>query len=1082
MAHARSARPLRANDVRISSLSGTLILLGLLGSAGPGLASQGAPQPSRRTAPESNDGAARLLSTAHGLLGRGLHDLAAAEYERFLADWPGHDSATTARYGLAVCLHRMERYEAALGHLDPLGGIAGFPYAPEVALLTGACRLALGSNREAAAALRAFQRSHAGHASAPDAAAMLVEALWRGGEHEQAAREARSFAQSRPDHALRERTDVFLALAEMRANRHERAQTVLEESIARFPRGALADQATVLLGQCRQHRGLLREAQEAYAAVVARAGGSLAADAMLGLGQIALAQERLDEAAGVLDRLLREHPDAPSAPGARLARARVALSQGSVGPARAELEELERSGPENLRDDAAYWLAKCDLREGRPEAAAERLAAALAAHTESELVAEMAFDLSVSLLRAGRVDEGGEALGRFRDAYPQHPLAADALATMAGVAHAQGRWAESLSLCERYLRDSPGSERALEVEFLAAENRSMSGDYARAEEAYRRIARRLAAPGRVGGHGAGPSPEAVRFRLAMSVYRQGRAPEAEALLGDVVGQGQVEPRYAPALLALGDLLFQRGAWSEAESALSRALEAAPDGPGADDALIKQGLSRARRGDHDGAIAVFERLERSHPGSVHAGQSVFERGQCLLALGRDDEARRAFEGALSREDAARFAPHALMGLGTIARRQGRADDAADLLDRAARLEAGEVSQEAALRRAESLLDGGRDAQAAEALSAFLGTNPSHPRADAARGRLVIALSRAGDHEGALAQHATLGRRASGLDAATRRAMLYEVAWSQRSAGRAADAERTLRSLLDDGPEDGLRAHGLLALGSLRLEGGDAEGGAGLLGEALEAAVRAGDEVVVEQASYRLGACRLEREEFDAAATALEPFETRWGSSVLRSSALLLRGEALLRGGRAAQASATLRRVVDEHGESEHAGPALLRLGEAAAALQHWSRSEEAFAEFLRREPESGLWFQARFGLGWARENQGRLDEAMREYRAVADGHRGATAARAQFQIGQCLFALERHADAVRELLKVDILHDYPEWSAAALYEAGRCLAAAGRAAEAREQFDAVRTRFAGSSWARLASERLAEVSVDRTPGR
>ena len=165
MAHARSARPLRANDVRISSLSGTLILLGLLGSAGPGLASQGAPQPSRRTAPESNDGAARLLSTAHGLLGRGLHDLAAAEYERFLADWPGHDSATTARYGLAVCLHRMERYEAALGHLDPLGGIAGFPYAPEVALLTGACRLALGSNREAAAALRAFQRSHAGHAS-----------------------------------------------------------------------------------------------------------------------------------------------------------------------------------------------------------------------------------------------------------------------------------------------------------------------------------------------------------------------------------------------------------------------------------------------------------------------------------------------------------------------------------------------------------------------------------------------------------------------------------------------------------------------------------------------------------------------------------------------------------------------------------------------------------------------------------------------------------------------------------------------------------------------------------------------------
>jgi len=180
---------------------------------------------------------------------------------------------------------------------------------------------------------------------------------------------------------------------------------------------------------------------------------------------------------------------------------------------------------------------------------------------------------------------------------------------------------------------------------------------------------------------------------------------------------------------------------------------------------------------------------------------------------------------------------------------------------------------------------------------------------------------------------------------------------------------------------------------------------------------------------------------------------------------------------------LARVVKEF-DTDPAYPAsLLRLGDCQAALQRWALSEEAFNRYLDRYPEGDLWYQARFGLGWAKENKKRYDEAMAAYQKVAERHQGPTAARAQFQIGQCLFAQGKHEDAVRELLKVDILYAYPEWSAAALYEAARCFEKLGKTAEAKQHFQQVEEKYKQTQWAKLATRRLSELSSSVSlPGR
>ena len=164
-----------------------------------------------------------------------------------------------------------------------------------------------------------------------------------------------------------------------------------------------------------------------------------------------------------------------------------------------------------------------------------------------------------------------------------------------------------------------------------------------------------------------------------------------------------------------------------------------------------------------------------------------------------------------------------------------------------------------------------------------------------------------------------------------------------------------------------------------------------------------------------------------------------------------------------------------------GPSLLRLGEALASAHRWAKSEDAFAAYLGKFADGEQWFQARFGIGWARENQSRYPEAISSYNEVVAGHRGPTAARAQFQIGECLFAQKKYDEAVAELLKVDILYAYPEWSAGALYEAGRCFAEMAKIGEARQQFRAVVQQHQGTHWAKLAAERLDELSKRTKPG-
>nr|HPM25261.1 hypothetical protein [Phycisphaerae bacterium] len=211
------------------------------------------PAVGRADGPDAGDASElRDYYSANGLLNRGLTELAAVEYRKFLDEHGDHAKAPVARYGLAVCLCRMEQPVAAARELVPLVALRDFEFAGEAAVLLGQCRLAGGEFDAAARVLDEMLTARPSHALAADALALLVEALYRADKFQAVEQKAAVFIERWPTHAAHKRVMLFRTLALMGRSEWASAAERLTELLRAAPAGPLAEQAELLLAQCHE--------------------------------------------------------------------------------------------------------------------------------------------------------------------------------------------------------------------------------------------------------------------------------------------------------------------------------------------------------------------------------------------------------------------------------------------------------------------------------------------------------------------------------------------------------------------------------------------------------------------------------------------------------------------------------------------------------------------------------------------------------------------------------------------------------------------------------------------------------------
>lgn len=998
-------------------------------------------------------------NAASGMLSRGLDDLAIEEYERFIDRYPDHELVDQARYGLAVAASRLGRHQEVVEALEPVLGQNRFQFAMESSLLSAQSRLALGEPREAAALLERATRRHDSHQLMPQASALLVESWYRSGQADRAIDSYDEF-EGLLAGAPGERASYFAGLSEAKLGRHAEAA----DRFGRIGRSgsALAGQALLAQGRSLQAIGRLDEALNAYERAAAKSGSSSPFEAKLGTPQVLSDLGRQTEAREVLDSISRGALNDRSESRLDLEIGRVSTLLGEFDSAIRALRQVELEGPEDLHDDAAYWEARALSESGEPGRAADLLADAVEEYSRSELLPEMTYELGIAQGKAGDHEEAIRTLRGFKEQFRGHSLESQALLAAASFAQNADDQTTASRLAEE-AADGLEGDSAIQARFLSAESAYQQGEYPNSARQFARLSDEIPE-----GH---KLESIVEYRLGMSLRQIGETDAASQTLRDLFETTQDIEQYKAGLLALGDMAYNAERWNEAAEWLGRYVELGTDAPSWSGSALRLGLSHAKAGDRRAAARVFEEVLAAGTDDETSARAAYELGLVQLELEDRENAARSFERAsrLGDEDVAGYA---LRQLAQLAREAGDDARAADYFAEAAESSGGELANATVLEQGRALLSAGSYEEALQVLGNLADNAGDSSVRNHARALGVIAASRAGDHELAAELSDEVERSRdmlSDLDDQTAATVFYERGRSLVELERPDDAEASFEALISSYPESRLAAHTGLELAVLAMSQERYQDAANYCANVLLDTEEV-DPLVVEQSRYRLGVSARALDEHIQAIDALYPLAVREPADRLSASAAMLAGESNLFLGKLSEAQA-LFEIAGDFDDDSIRPVAVLRLGEVFGGLQYWARAEELYQDFLDEYPDDDRAYLALFGSSWAKENQGRHDEAIEGYIEVVESHDGETAARAQFQIGECLFAQEDHEEAVRAFLRVDLVYAYPQWSAAALYEAGRCFEELDRTDDAIKQYTDVIDRFNETDWATMSERRL-----------
>ena len=1028
---------------------GYLLVVAILAVWGPPIgfgqepASGPSGQPRGRAADSSGAASGRripdALRFAHGLLRQRKFDLAAEEYERFLAARPSSADRLDALFGLANARLDQGRYADSLrafgefveaGPADPRSRTASYRVG-ELSYLTGNLAAARRS-------LEAFTADRSAHPA--------LETAWT------------------------YLGDVCFALNDMAA-----ARSAYDRSLADHPRGRLADRARYGLARTLSALGDRDRALRLLRELVQKGGAEWVDRAWFQIGTIELAAGRPAEAVEAFETLERTVPDTALKGEAKLRRARALDRLGRGEEARRLLREQLDDPASPLAPQAAQELATIELEHGRPESALSVADGILRCGTRTPLRPALLFLSAEALRKLNRLDEAQAQFLRLVETAPDDPWADDALHRAAGTALDRKDAATARRLAVEMVAKYPKSRLLGEARLVEARAAAMGGDPKSAAG----LLEALIKPTEPGAEATAPLPPAAaqdaRYELALAYRALGRSAEAEKILARLAAE-PAGPVAADAQFLIGQTHLEAGRFAEAIAPLERYLAANPRGDVAEFALADLVAAQLGAGHPSDADKTLEALARQHPAGKGLPRARLRVAETALAARQYDKAAGLFRAVAEVGGRGQGSPagpnaekttetpvdpplriRAWTGLGRSLEGLGRPADAASayaaVLDLA---QADPSTAAAALSRGRALEAANRPEDALEAYANAAGRFAGQAdglRAALARARLLAKLGR---HGPAAAEYERLiddGAAREGLAkiGATPDAMLAELGWSLVDASKSAEADRVFARLLKEHPSS---PHATDARFNLAESANQARNHAEVVRllaplAAAKPAASPGPSGPPDPADrlmpavlYRLGRTQVERRDWPSAATTLDRLLAEFPENPYRREARFLRAEAALQTGDAAAAEPGFAGLLAEPARPEDP-PGFRRSVRMEqlrcwVALKRWKDVASA-GPALRAElkPDDPAIIELDYAMGQAQMGQGRMEEARKTFQGVIDAQRaGDLSARAQLMRGESYFHEDRLREALREFLRVEILYDAPRWQAAALLEAGK----------------------------------------------
>lgn len=309
------------------------------------------------------------------------------------------------------------------------------------------------------------------------------------------------------------------------------------------------------------------------------------------------------------------------------------------------------------------------------------------------------------------------------------------------------------------------------------------------------------------------------------------------------------------------------------------------------------------------------------------------------------------------------------------------------------------------------------------------------------------------------------------------LLYDAAWTYRAAG--ADPTAPYTALLTQFPDLALAVEARLELAEVLTEK-KPDDAIKLLKESLdkEPTDKPTPAETIDRVRIRLGAALYEKKDYAAAQGQFDAVGNN-EKSPHRAHGLYRSGEALLAQGKAEDAAKKLAIFRDNgafHNVAGVSDRALLRLGHALTQLKQWDASRQAFETLIARYGNNNAWaVDARYGIGWAFQNQGRYDDAVNAYALVTQATTDDRAGKSHLQIGLCRAAASKWADAGKAFSTVYFGYDLPDLKFPAMLEHARVLVEEKKPDDAVKLLERVlKDAPKDGEWAKAAQERLDKI--------
>ena len=992
-----------------------------------------------------NPAATRHYALAVGLQNKKLFPQAAQRWTTFIQTYPQDNRLDKAHHYLGICqLQQRQFTEAAASFRHVLATW------PQFASLDAAqLNLALAlyhpaqeakqpdALKAAAAAFADVISRYPQSKHVPAALYFQAESLYQAGDPTAALPFYRQLLANHPQSELAASAAYALGTAQQELGQAAEAAATLQAFLTAHAEHPQANEVRLRLGICLESQQKWPEAEAQFTPLAALADFSYADEALLRQARCTYERGQPDAAVALYKSLPQRFPMSKSFGAALLAAGLVEYQKEQFAAAQATLAQAAAAAQSPAAPRAAYWLARTHIRLAQPAQAVAAADAALAAHPQSDYTSHLALVRIDALYE--QPDQRPATVALYLDfaaKHPDHELAPQAAYMAALAALGVGNRQAALAHATAFLANVQFAAHPLvpDVQFLAAEAHVQSVPAlatpveaataaGTAEQLYRKL---------IAEHPQHRQAPQAQVRVGLCLYLAKKHDDAVAYLTPLVAGLKDPATLAEAQLVIGRSHADAGRAAAAIPPLEAAVTAKPDWTRGDESLLA--LAYALRTEKRGpeAAARLTQLNAAFPQSRLRDQSLYMLGEIALDEQKYDEAVLRYQEAVAAAPQGETASAAALGIGLAQYRKKDYAVAVTALGNVltAYPQSTAAPQAQYLRGMSQLALKQFDAAAAD-LNSFLAAKPAAN--DALDARYALAMCQSG-----LLQHAAAAQTLTAIlaerpDYPQADRVRYELGFALLEAKQDAESAAAFRELAAKHPDSPLAAESWYRVGGFHESAEQWTEATVAYTSGLE---RTAPPDLREKLRFKLGWVQYQAEQFPQAAAAFAAQIAEMPQGELAIDATYLSGECLFRQDMFEAAMPLFVAVVAAQPAEYHAR-ALYRAGTCTAQLKQWPASQQHYAELIQKFPAFEQINEARYGLGWALQNQEKLAEARTAYEEVTKATDTETAAKSRFMIGECAFREKKYQEAIEHFLEAAVGYPYEEWQALGHFEVGRC---------------------------------------------